>query len=303
MSRDSIKSPAATLASNLNSSTGQTGKPLTITTLVSVGQHPKSGRARVADQDAKALELALSLSAGKGTAAVGKGEAGAGKSQINLIHAGTATAEQQLVLRGYLGMGVGQMRVLKQSDGADVIPVLVDAVRKSGSDVVLTGSRAEAGEGSGMTPYLVAQSLGWPMVPAAVEITAVGSGEFEILQALPRGQRRLLKVRAPFVASIDAAAAEARQTAWAAGQRGALEHMTLSSNDDAVLAEAAVEPARKRPKRIARAKKAKTAADRFKAATAKSASKGGAVLVKESAEEKAEAIYQMLLSQGVLKAR
>lgn len=285
---------------------------IAIVTLVSVGQHPGSGRARRSDQDSKALELALGLASQTKDVSV------------SLLHAGDLSSEQhQAVLREYIGMGVPGMAVLPQPEGADVTDVLSDYLCQSEADIVLTGSRSESGEGSGMMPYLVGQTLGWPVLPAAVGIKALGKGEFEVLQALPRGQRRLLRVRAPFVASVDAAAQEARQTAWAVGQRGRLDSQsfagmgtdTRSNTDtssnigsstksvvDAVMAQASIGPARKRPKRIATAKKAKTAADRFKAATAKTASKGGAVMVDESAQQKAEAIYDLLVSQGVLKS-
>ncbi len=263
-------------------------KNYTVATLVSVGKHPKSGRPRRSDQDSKALELALNMD----------------NRSVHVIHAGDSSDPlRQSVLREYLGMGLERIDVTRQNANSDAVPALVERLKMLQADVVLTGSRAESGEGSGMVPYLSAQALGWPMVPAAVEVTAAGDGEFEILQALPRGQRRLLKVRAPFVASVDSAAAESRQTAWASGQRGQLQEMAIGSNPDEVMSQVTVEPARKRPKRIASAKKAKTAADRFKAATAKSASKGGAILVKESAEEKAQVIYDLLVSQGVINKK
>ncbi|WP_419813681.1 electron transfer flavoprotein subunit beta [Bacterioplanoides sp.] len=277
---------------NALDSQADTAAGVSIVTLVSVGQHPSSGRARRADQDSKALELALTLADRCQSAS------------LNVLHAGhVSDAQHQAVLREYIGMGVPSLSVLQQPSGADVVPAISARLRGLQADVVLTGSRAESGEGSGMMPYLIAQALGWPILPAAVDITALADGEFEVLQALPRGQRRLLKVRAPFVASVDVAATPARQTAWAAGQRGQLEsvEMDTSALPDTVMADASIEPARKRPKRIAPAKKAKTAADRFKAATAKTASKGGAVMVNESASDKAAAIYDMLVSQGVVK--
>ena len=78
--------------------------------------------------------------------------------------------------------------------------------------------------------------------------------------------------------------------------------MGMGAGDgDAVMGEAEVAPARKRPKRIAGAKKTASAAERFKAATAKPAGKGGVVMVQESAEEKAQALYQFLIEQGAIK--
>ena len=255
-------------------------KQLKIRVLVSVGQHPKSGRERRADQDSRALELALAMPA----------------ATVSLLHAGAESP----ALREYLGMGVSAIEVLKQSAQADVVPALVQALRQDSPDLVLCGTRAETGEASGMTPYLIANALGWPLVPAVVSIQRGADGLFEILQALPRGQRRLLKVRTPFVATIDPAAAAARQSAFGPAQRGQLRSVAVSSAVDAAANDREFTPARKRPKRIAAARKATTAAERFKAATVKSANKGGQLLVKETAAEKAAAIIELLLAEGVL---
>ena len=59
-------------------------------------------------------------------------------------------------------------------------------------------------------------------------------------------------------------------------------------------------PARKRPKRL-KVVKAKTAAERFKAATAKPQGEGGKVMKNESAAEQAQAIFEMLKEEGVLR--
>ena len=59
-------------------------------------------------------------------------------------------------------------------------------------------------------------------------------------------------------------------------------------------------PAKKRTKRM-KISTAKTAADRFKAATAKAQSSGGLVMKNQSTEEKAQAIYTLLKAEGVIK--
>ncbi|MCY0967291.1 electron transfer flavoprotein subunit beta [Parathalassolituus penaei] len=255
-------------------------KSLKVRVLVSVGQHPKSGRERRADQDSRALELALGMPG----------------FSVGLLHAGSESP----ALREYLGMGVKAIDVLKQPSSADVVPALVQALRNDSPDLVLCGTRAETGEASGMTPYRVANALGWPLVPAVVSISRGSDGTYEVLQALPRGQRRLLKVRTPFVATVDPAAAEARQSAFGPAQRGQLQAVAVASVADPAANDLEFSPARKRPKRIAAARKATTAAERFKAATVKSASKGGQVLVKETAAEKASAILNLLVAEGVI---
>ena len=133
------------------------------------------------------------------------------------------------------------------------------------------------------------------------EIRSVTDGYAEVLQALPRGQRRALRVALPFVASVDSAAAPARQSAYGPATRARLEADQRGIEIvDAVREGWSESPARKRPKRL-KVVKAKTAADRFKAATAKATGEGGAVMRDESAAEKAKAIFDLLVEEGVLR--
>ena len=101
---------------------------LKIVTLVSIGAHPTSGRARRADQDARAVELGLRL-------------AGA---RLRVLHAGDPHEE---ALRAYLGMGLDELIVLEQPKQADALPALGDYLHEIGTQMVLTGSQAETGEG------------------------------------------------------------------------------------------------------------------------------------------------------------
>ncbi|MFO6372298.1 electron transfer flavoprotein subunit beta, partial [Pseudomonas aeruginosa] len=157
---------------------------LNIVALVSIGAHPASGRPRRAEQDARAVELGLRLSG----------------PRLQVLHAGDPHAE---ALRGYLGMGLERLSVLEQPAGADALPALAEHLRDSRAQLVLTGSQAETGEGSGMLPFLLAERLGWPLVVGLAEVEKVEDGSAQVLQALPRGQRRRLRVRLPFVASVD----------------------------------------------------------------------------------------------------
>ena len=76
-------------------------------------------------------------------------------------------------------------------------------------------------------------------------------------------------------------------------------HATLSVADD-LLAVAQLQPARPRPKRL-KMIKAKTGAERMKAATAKASGGGGQVLKDASPQDGAEAIFKLLLDEGVLR--
>ncbi len=258
-----------------------TTSQLDIIALVSIGAHPSSGRARRAEQDARAVELGLRLA----------GE------RLQVLHAGDT---QEEALRAYLGMGLVELSVLEQPRGADALPVLASYLSESGAQLVLTGSQAETGEGSGMLPFLLAEKLGWPLVVGLAEVEQVENGVAQVLQALPRGQRRRLKVRLPFLASVDNAAPTARQSAFGPARRGLLKAEEVEVIDDALLAAAQFQPARPRPKRL-KVIKAKTGAERMKAATAKAAGGGGQVLKDLSPQDGAEAIFKLLLEEGVLR--
>ncbi|MGL6161914.1 electron transfer flavoprotein subunit beta [Microbulbifer sp.] len=255
--------------------------PLNIAVLISIGQHPVSGRARRADQDARAVELGLDLA----------GDA------LSLIHAGDAG---QPALRQYLGMGLDKLTVLEQAPEADALPALAQHLADLQPDMVLCGVRAERGEASGLLPYLLAEQLGWPLVPRIAQIQSVDSGRAQILQALPRGQRRALSVPLHFIATVDSAAADARQYAFGPGRRGQLETRPGAAQIDVARSEWTESPAKPRPKRL-NVVKAKSAADRFKAATAKPQGQGGRVLQRESSGEKARAILDLLIAEGVIR--
>ncbi|OHC27125.1 MAG: electron transfer flavoprotein subunit beta [Pseudomonadales bacterium RIFCSPLOWO2_12_59_9] len=254
---------------------------LAVIALVSVGAHPSSGRPRRAEQDARAVELGLQLA----------GE------RLQLLHAGDAQAD---ALRAYLGMGLSELNVLQQAPGADALPALLDYLRGSDAQLVLTGSQAETGEGSGMLPFLLAEQLGWPLVVGLAAVESLADGYAQVLQALPRGQRRRLKVPLPFLASVDNAAPAARQSAFGPARRGLLNATEVERVDDELLAASQLQPAKSRPKRL-KIIKAKTGAERMKAATAKAVGGGGQVLSGLSPQDSAEAIFKLLLEEGVLR--
>ena len=254
---------------------------LKVVALVSIGAHPTSGRAQRAVQDARAVELGMRLQG----------------AQLEVLHAGDP---QQESLRAYLGMGLGELTVLQQPSSADALPALSEHLRLSQAQLVLTGSQAETGEGSGMLPYLLAERLGWPLIVGLAEVEQIDQGTALVLQALPRGQRRRLRVRLPFIASVDQAAAAPRQSAFGPARRGTLLSSEVELVDDPLYADAQWQPARPRPKRL-KVIKAKSGAERMKAATAKATGGSGQVLKELSPQEGAEAIFKLLLEEGVIR--
>lgn len=253
---------------------------LNITALVSIGQHEKSGREQRASQDARAVELGLKL---VGTA-------------VKLLHVG---AGKNAALKQYLGMGLPELTLLKTAEKSDATTVLLDHIKTSPTDILLTGIRAENGEASGLLPYQLAEKLGWPIIDRIADIQKIQAGKAEVLQALPRGQRRLLRVPLPFVASVDNTAATPRQSAFGAARRATITEQEVEAPIDATRQDWQQSPAKAKPKRL-NVVKATNAADRFKAATAKPQGQGGQVIKDGTDREKAEAVIELLRSENLL---
>ncbi|MBD5770321.1 electron transfer flavoprotein subunit beta [Marinomonas colpomeniae] len=252
-----------------------------VVSLVSIGRHPQSGRSRRAEQDGRAVELGLKLAG----------------DNLTVVHAGDS---QEPVLRQYAGMGLNALTVLSQEADGDALPLMYDFLSQSDANVLLMGIRAESGESSGMLPYLLAEKLGWPLLSRVADIVHINQREAEVLLALPRGQRRSVTVSLPFVATIDNAAIEARQTAFGPGLRAKINLIENQKITDDTATAWQISPAKPRPKRM-KVVKAKNAADRFKAATAKPAGGGGKIMKNETPAEKAQAIFDLLLEEKVIR--
>ncbi|WMN89968.1 electron transfer flavoprotein subunit beta [Vibrio parahaemolyticus] len=254
---------------------------LRVSTLVSIGAHPDTGRARRSATDARAVELAMNLEG----------------CELEVLHAGNP---QDPALSYYSGMGLSQIRVLAQDEQDDAVNTLSSYFRDDMPDIVLTGIRAENGESSGTLPFFLAQALDCPIVMGVAEILSVENGTARVLQALPRGQRRALNVSLPFIASVDFAAQEPRQSAFGRARRCEIvtEEVEGKQLDKERLTweTSIAKPKAKRLKVV----KAKSAADRFKAATAKAESTGGKVLKDQPVSEMAQVVYDLLLEEGVV---
>jgi electron transfer flavoprotein beta subunit len=283
MQRLNVLKPLSSKASE--SKSNNSSENINVTVLVSIGEHPLSARPRRAEQDARALELGLKLAADK----------------VQILYAGTTSDSAAIaVLKEYMGMGIKQIDALDVPAQTDVTYPLLDKLKQDCPDVILTGIRSENGESSGMLPYLLSERLKVAVVPSITDILTINksAGYAEVLQALPRGQRRKVKVTLPFIASVDMAAPPPRQSAYGSAMRGQLNVQSISQvTRDSEQSQWQISSAQARPKRL-KIVKAKTAADRFKAATAKV--QGGSGKVIYDNKESAEAILKLLKDEKVL---
>ncbi|WP_110649576.1 electron transfer flavoprotein subunit beta [Salinicola peritrichatus] len=261
----------------------------TVHALISSGRHPVSGRPGRAREDARAVEMGLTL-------------AGAG---LHLVHAGNA---EEPALRDYLGMyhglddsaARGELSLLPMAAEDDAVPPLAHWLETQGARMVLTGQRAECGEGSGMLPYLLAERLGWSLTTGVAAIEAVAATHVTVLQALPQGQRRRLDVRLPCLIAVDACAPAPRQSAFGPARRGKIEIVEdVTPERDAARAEWQWQPARPRPKRL-KVVKATNARERFRAAAAKSSAANGQVLSDLTPEQAADKLIAYLRAEKIL---
>jgi len=202
------------------------------------------------------------------------------------LHAGTLHD----VLHDYLGMGLTRLINLNIPDGQDSIPAIASILSLMKPSLVLTGARAETGDGSGLLPYEIAQRLTMPVVPQIVSAT-LRAGAAELLQAVPGAKRRLLRLSGPAVVTVDEHGPPLRQVAKGPARRGVIEEVTVSENlclgPKLMLRPLAERPARKRPKRIGPASVGQSTAQRI-------------TLTNPDAEVAAHAILNFIRNERIL---
>jgi len=239
-----------------------------VVVLLSAGIHPVSGKARMAPGDACALEMALRLA-----------------PRPVALHVGDAANS---ALRDYLGMGLDTIEVLDTSaDGGDIVPALCERLAALDPDLVLTGMTADAGEASGMVPYLIAHRLGIGHVSSIASVEEIEAGEAIVVQAYRGAARRRLAVPLPAVISASQFAPAPRAPAFARARRGTLQVTTGTIEKDHEAATWTRMPARRRPRKIAAGQ---TAGD-------------GAPLVGLTPDEAARRILDFLKDKTIIQER
>ena len=241
-----------------------------IVLLASLGFHPVSQKPRIAPDEARALALALAASL-----------AGA---DIIALHAGPADRAEP-VLRPLLGMGAVLLRLVDLAPDADIVAPLAAELVALAPDIIVAGTIAEIGEGSGMVPFLVAERLGRPVIAGATAL-ALAMGRAEIVTALAGGRRRRLATALPLVLTVDAKGPPARLSAFAPARRGRVERVVATARCDAA-ADWSRRPARPRPKRLDGPK-----------SEADTVATGRQVIADTSPEAAAEAILSYLRRHG-----
>jgi electron transfer flavoprotein beta subunit len=244
-----------------------------IAVLVSVGRHPVSGTARYSRNDAAALTLATRLAAQH-------------QATLDVLHAGDPTNP---ALREYLALGAAKVEVLAVAAGDEIAPALT--ARLKGYDLVLTGTRAEGTEDSGMLPYQLADALAFALLGSAVDIN-VEAAHITVRQFLPKGLRRRVQASLPALVAVHPMANATPRYAYAKLREGVIEPVLVSAANSAVSLAWSIKPATAKPVRLAAAEKRSGHARMLSATTTEN--RGGSVVIEGTSVEKAQVILAYL---------
>jgi electron transfer flavoprotein beta subunit len=244
-----------------------------IAVLVSIGRHPVSGTARYSRNDAAALTLATRL-------------ASRHQATLDVLHAGDPTNP---ALREYLALGAAKVEVLATMSGDEIAPAL--SARLKGYDLVLTGTRTEGTEDSGMLPYQLADAMGIPLLGSAVDID-VEAGNAVVRQFLPKGLRRRVQASLPALVAVHPMANATPRYAYARLREGTIQQVLVSAANGSESAAWSTKPATAKPIRLAAAERRSGHARMLSATTTES--RGGSVVIEGTSVEKAQVILAYL---------
>ncbi len=253
-----------------------------ISCLVSAGLHPVSGQPRHCKNDSLALNIGLALA--QTTAA-----------EMQVLHAGAA---DNPALLDYLALGASTIEVLTDTAPNQVLAQL--RAKLGGSDLILTGTRSESGPATGMLPYCLAEKLHLPLVHNALSVTVLEQA-IEVVQFLPKGKRRRVRVALPAVVSIHPMAAVELRYAYArqlggkiivSAEAPSLENPSLVNIVEPAPVAWSTQPARRKPIKL-KAHENKTGHARMLSAIV-SESKQGTVVNEGTCVEKAQVVLNYL---------
>jgi N,N-dimethylglycine/sarcosine catabolism electron transfer flavoprotein subunit beta len=248
--------------------------------LISAGRHPATGVPRAARGDVAAMALGRRL--------FGDG--------LRVVHAGAA---DEPALEDYLALCAGTIEVVALPDGGDPVAALAGVLKDV--DLVLTGTRAESGAGSGLFPYALAKALGRPMVANVLEAEIEGA-EARIRQFLPKGSRRLVAVSLPAVLAVHPLAKTGLGYAYASRVSGriiAASPAIAGKGANVPALPWTVEQAARQPVRL-KVEEKRPAHERMRAATV-SETKGGVVASQGSAVDKAQLVLNYLRTNRLIE--
>lgn len=261
--------------------------------LVSAGKHPGSGVSRYCRNDAISLSLASKL-------------AESAPAHIEVLHASHSAeySTEANCLADYLALGAERLQVISTAEGEDITPYLTQALANTKPDLILTGSRAENGADSGLLPYLLAESLGLPIVANVLEIKPLNGSlnTLEVVQFLPKGKRRRIAISLPAILMVHPFAPAELHYATAKKTTGEITWLPSVSNAQQLMT-APLEVVSSKPSQTHRPIKLKvqdgqyttkkTGHERLTAAITVEA-KGGTVVIDTSYVEKAQVILRYL---------
>jgi electron transfer flavoprotein beta subunit len=248
-----------------------------ITVLVGASTHAVSGRATRSRADATAVALALGL-----------------PGQLRLLNAG---AMPEAVARDYLALGARRLEVLETGKDEDVATSLLPAVRNT--PWILTGTRGESEQGSGVLPFALGAALGRPVVTDVVAVQADGDS-WIVTQALPKGARRRLRVSAPAVLAISAAAPVTLRHSLADAMAGTVVRTAAPSTAPTGLPATGQRVPRGKRRKLLEAHVVQSGHARMLGAI-ESPSTGGAVLQAGTPKAKAQAVLDYLQAHSLVQ--
>lgn len=246
-------------------------KPLSVAVLISAGRHPVSAAPRACRSDSVAMALGRKL---------------AGVS-VRIVHAGDP---HEPALNDYLAYGAGKIEVLNVSQGNDALSAIAQHVKTA--DLILTGHRAENGEGSGLLPYLLAHALDRPIIADALDVH-IENNDVRVRQFLPKGKRRMIAAPLPLVLAVHPLAPATLTYAHARRIAGRIETITATGSPSRSKTTAwTIEPGARRPNQL-KAPENRDGHARM-VSYVESQAKGGAIIGSGSSIDKAQILLSYL---------